>query len=255
MKTAASTSGLTFDWPRREGFPFVLFGCVAISLLAHVVTFFLFQVAEPPGTTIPHPAPRVSVLTPSSPEADSLLQWIDAQDPALAATPAPPGLPDTAYRPSYAMMRTSPLGPVETPVAVPFPPVREPLAVITSGVPRPALRPVPGTPQSTVVTFSAALESRAPTAFPSLVPKTRATEPVEPTRHLFGVTGDGTVRFVFLQSSSGNAALDEQAAAHLQTLSFQPADAPIIWATTTVTWGADAYGENPQSTIRHPPSP
>ena len=258
MKADARAPGLTFDWPRGEGFPFVLFGWLAISLLAHAASFFLFQVAEPLGTTIPDPAPRVSVLTPSSPEASALLHWIAAQDPALAAAAAsvtPPGLPDIAYRPSYATMRTAPLGPVETPVAVPFPPARDPLAVITSADPRPAPQPIPGAPQPTAISFSAALASRAPAALPPLVPKTRAAEPVEPTRHLIGVTDRGAVRFVFLQSSSGNPALDEQAAAHLQTLVFPPADAPLTWATATVTWGDDAYGENPKSEIRNPKSP
>lgn len=246
MKAPAPAPGLTFDWPRREGFPLVLVGCVALSLLAHAATFFLFQVDEPPGITIFHPAPRVSMLTPSSPEAIALLRWIDAQDPALVATAAgvvPPGLPDIAYRPSYATMRTAPLGPVETPVAVPFPPARDPLAVIASADPRPAPRPIPGAPQPTAVVFSAALESRVPAALPPLVPKVRAAEPVGPTRHLIGVIGGGAVRFVFLQSSSGHPALDDQAAAHLQTLVFAPHDAPITWATATVTWGDDAYAQ------------
>ena len=81
---------------------------------------------------------------------------------------------------------------------------------------------------------------------PPLVLNARTAGPVEPTRHLIGVTGRGEVRFVFLQNSSGNAALDDAAAAHLQTLVFAPGDSPITWATATVTWGDDAYAENPK---------
>ena len=250
MKAPAPAASLTFDWPRREGFPFILFGCVAASLFAHAATFFLFQVADPPGTSIAPSAPQVSVLTPSSPEAIALLHWIDAQDPALVAAAsavAPAGLLDIPYRPSYATMRTAPLGPVEQPVAVPFPPARDPLAVIASGEVKAAAPPAVSTPQPATVRFSAALASRAPSPLPPLVLKTRAAAPVETTSHLIGVNDRGEVRFLFLQNSCGQPALDAQAAAHLQALAFAPNDAPITWATATVTWGDDAYRENPKS--------
>ena len=250
MKADATAPSLTFDWPRREGFPFLLFGCIAASLCAHAATFFLFQVADPLGTSLPRSAPQVSVLTPSSPESIALLHWIDAQDPALVATAnsvTPPGVFDIAYRPSYAAMRTAPLGPVEQPVAVAFPPARDPLAIITSADARPPAPPAVSAPHPTDVIFSSALAARAPAPLPPPALKTRTAEPAEPTRHLIGVTDRGEVRFVFLQSSSGNSSLDDQAAAHLQTLTFTPGDAPITWATATVTWGDDAYLENPKS--------
>lgn len=246
MKPPTSAPGLTFDWPRREGFPFVLLGCVVASLLAHATTFFLFQVADPLGTSIPRSAPQVSVLTPSSPEAIALLHWIDAQDPALVAAAnsvTPPGLFAIAYRPSYATRRTAPLGPVDQPVTVAFPSARDPLAIIASADARPAPQPAPHEPQPTTVTFTTSLASRAPTAPRPLALQTRATTPVEPTRHLIGVTDRGEVRFLFLQNSSGNAALDDQAAAHLQTLVFPPGEAAITWATAIVTWGDDAYAQ------------
>ena len=257
MKTPAPADRLTFAWPRPEGFPFILFGCVAASLFAHAATFFLFQVADPLGTSIPPSAPQVSVLTPSSPEAIALLHWIDAQDPALVAAASavtPPGLLDIPYRPSYEK-KPAPLGPVEQPVAVPFPAARDPLAIIASGEVKAVAPPAIRAPQPTSVRFAAVLASRVPEPLPPLVLHTRATAPVEPTRQLIGVNDHGEVRFVFLQNSCGQPALDEQAAAHLQTLAFAPSDAPITWATATVTWGDDAYGENPKSEIRNPKSP
>lgn len=258
MKAAASEPGLTFDWPRREGFPFVLFGFGAVSLLAHAATFFLFQVADPSGTTIPRTPPQVSVLTPSSPEAIALLHWIDAQDPALVAAAhsvTPPGLFDIAYRPSYATMRTAPLGPVEQAVTIPFPPARDPLAIIASADAKPLTPPAIAAPHPTAVSFSSALAARAPVPLPPLVLKARTAGPVEPTRHLIGVTDRGEVRFVFLQSPSGNAALDDEAGAHLQTLAFAPGDTPVTWATAIVTWGDDAYSPTPNSETRTPKSP
>ena len=249
MKAPATGPDLTFDWPRREGFPFLLLGCVAVSFFAHAATFFLFQVADPLRTSLPPSAPQVSVLTPSSPEAIALLHWIDAQDPALVAAAdsvTPPGLTGIAYRPSYATMRTAPLGPVEHAVAVAFPPARDPLAIITSADAKPPAPPPVSTPHPTTVAFSSALAARAPAPLPPLVLKARTAEPAEPTRQLIGVTARGEVRFVFLQSSSGNSALDGQSAAHLQTLAFAPGETPITWATATITWGDDAYGENPK---------
>src|SRR5438046_2467524 len=90
-----SPSPLIFDWPRRSRFSFVFLGCVAASALAHAATFFLFQVVYPQNVSIPQAPPRVSLLTPSSPENIALLHWIEAEDPALAAagvTTNPPGL-------------------------------------------------------------------------------------------------------------------------------------------------------------------
>ena len=249
MKADATAPNLTFDWPRREGFPFLLFGCVAASLFAHAATFFLFQVADPLRTSIPPSPPQVSVLTPSSPEAIALLHWIDAQDPALVAATnsvAPPGVFDIAYRPSYAAMRTAPLGPVEQPVAIAFPPARDPLSIITSADAKAAVPPAVSAPHPTAVVFSSALAGRAPAPLPPLILKTHTAEPVEPTRQLIGVTDRGEVRFVFLQSSSGNPALDEQAAAHLETLAFAAADAPITWAIATIAWGDDTYSPSPK---------
>lgn len=257
MKADAPAPGLTFDWPRRGGFPFVLFGFLAASLFAHAATFFLFQVADPVRTSLPPSAPQVSLLTPSSPEAIALLHWIDAQDPALVATAGsvtPHGLFDIPYRPSYASMRTAPLGPVEQPVVVPFPPARDPLALITSADARPLPPAAAVVPHPTTVGFSAPLAARAPTPLPPLAVAVRSAEPAEPTCHLIGVSDRGEVRFVFLQCSSGNPALDDQAAAYLLTLTFASAESPVTWATATVTWGDDAYGENPGSEIRNPKS-
>jgi hypothetical protein len=258
MKPDAPTSpSLTFDWPRRTGFPFLFLSCVAVSLLAHAATFVLFQASDPPGTSIPRTAPTISVLTPSSPEAIALLHWIDAQDPALVATAnsiTPPGIYDIAYTSSYATMRTAPLGPPEAGAAVGFPPAREPLAVIASADPKRVFPAVAEDPRPTTFLFSGPLAARVPSPFPAFGWKKRATAPVEASRFLIGVTERGEVRFLFPQGSSGNPALDDQAAAYVQKLAFAPSDQPIVWATATVTWGDDAY-EIGKTSIQGPPAP
>ena len=246
MKAEARDPGLTFEWPREEGFPYLLCACLAASLAAHAATFFLFRVAEPPSTWIARTAPRVSVLTPSSPEASALLDWVAAQDPARAAATAsvlPPGLLATAYRPSYATLRTVPLGPSEKVDTVPFPAARDALAIIASTATQAPPPPVRSAPLPTSFSFSESVARRAPAPLPPLVAQTRAGATVEPTRHLIGVTGSGEVRFVFLQNSCGQPALDAQAAAHLEDLVFAPDEAPITWATAVVTWGDEAYAK------------
>src|SRR5204862_289590 len=63
-----------------------------------------------------------------SAEHESLLRWIDAEDPALVAripNVAMPDKVDVPFRPSYSTMRTAPLSlPTEAP-AVLFPPARD----------------------------------------------------------------------------------------------------------------------------------
>src|SRR5579871_1381696 len=129
MKTPVPEAELTFVSANDRGFPFILFLCVLGSVLLHAATFFLFQVVYPQRVTIPAPAPRVSLLTPSSPENIALLRWIEAEDPALVASDhadAPPGLAEVRYRPSFARPRTAPLGaPEEQPHAVRYPPARD----------------------------------------------------------------------------------------------------------------------------------
>ena len=73
MKSPAADPGLIFDWSLRERFPLILFGCVFLSAVAHVATFFLFQVIYPQRVTISPPPPQVELLTASSPENEALL--------------------------------------------------------------------------------------------------------------------------------------------------------------------------------------
>jgi hypothetical protein len=226
----------------------VLFGCVFLSLVAHIATFFIFQVVYPQRVTIPPPAPQVALLTGSSPENESLLRWIAAEDPALVASAhsvAPPNILAVPYRPSFATVRTNPRGSVEAQEPMPFPPARSPLAIIRSAAPRSTPVSSAGTSAPTHVAFSSALEGRALIKPAEFTWKSKAVQPLSPFRALVGVTGPGEVRFTFLQHPSGNDSADAEALAQLGRLSFAPAEAPITWALATITFGADAYGENP----------
>src|SRR6266478_9665891 len=98
---------LIFGWasPRGEKLAITIF--VAISLAAHALCFYIFQIVYPPTVALLPPPARVSLITPASEEGRTLLRWIDAEDPVLAfTTQRPPearlrALPRVEHVPSY----------------------------------------------------------------------------------------------------------------------------------------------------------
>jgi hypothetical protein len=243
MSGSESEPGLTFQWPAEKGFPFLLFFCVLGSVLAHGATFVLFQVVYPERVTIPQPAPHVSLLTPSSPENIALLRWIEAEDPALIASESPvrpPALVEVLYRPSFSEPRTEPLGaPKEAPNQVRFPPAIDRLAVRNTATQHPVAGAVP--PLPTTVRFSGALASRPLTRNPAIRFSQQAPTPVRPSHFLVGVDASGTIRYQFLQESSGDAGLDGLGAMHLGQVQFAASEALVTWGMVAVIWGDDAH--------------
>ena len=250
MSGGPDTPDLLFAWERPARFRWKFFLLLLLSAVVHLGTFFLFQIVYPPRVTIPPPAPEVSLLLPTTPENRALLRRLEAEDPALiAATPGstPPALLPQKYLASYQTVRTQPRTVAAEAADMRRPSPKDPLAIIRS-VALPAqfasaaLPPVP-----TRIEFSTALAGRAPSAMPAWNFTPRATAPLEPATFLLGLTGRGEVRYIFPQHSSGDPALDQQAAAQLPRLDFQPAESPIAWGMATITWGDDAYGENVQA--------
>ena len=254
MSAGPDTPELLFGWDRPARFRWKFFGLILLSAAVHLGTFFLFQIVYPPRVTIPPPAPEVSLLLPTTPENRALLRRIEAEDPALiAATPSvtPPGLFQQEYLASYRTVRTQPRTvAAETPV-IRHPASRDPLTIIRS-----TARPAPSAdvappPVPTRLAFSSALTARAPSEMPAWNFTRRAASPLEPAAFLIGITDRGEVRYVFQQRSSGDPALDAQAAAQLPRLAFRPAETPVAWGIATITWGDDAYGENLKSEIKN----
>ncbi len=247
MKVAPADTGLIFDWPERERFPYILFGCVFASLIVHAATFYVFQVEYPQRVTIPPPPPLVSLLTPSSPENEALLRWIAAEDPALVASArsvVPPDLLVVPYRPSFDTVRTGPLGSVETPVPLVFPPPRSPLSIIGITAPRPVPETRATLPMRTTIAFSSALADR-PIKPPTFHWTQLASQPLQPLRAMIGVTDRGEVRFAFIQRSSGAVGVDAEALRQLTQLRFSPGGDAITWAVATVDFGAEIYATAP----------
>jgi hypothetical protein len=242
--TQESAKGLIFDWPTRERFPWALFGFVFLSLVAHVATFFIFQVTYPQRVTIPPPAPQVSVLAPDSSENEAVLRWIAAEDPALVAqavSVVPRQLLDVPYRPSYQESRTAFRGSVEAPVVIRFPSARHPLEIIrtTDTGKTPPVAAPSSTP--TRITFSSELRGRAVVKPAQWSWKALATEPLEPLELLLGINAQGHVPFAFVQRPSGSRALDAEALTQVQQVTFAPAENPVTWVFATLDWGSDAY--------------
>src|SRR5262245_14506869 len=106
--TEIATEPLLFSWdsPRRQRTMLAAF--LVLSLMAHALCFYVFQIVYPTPVALLPPPARVTFIAPDSEEGRTLLRWIDAEDPAVAFTthPAPGGrlgvLPKTEHVPSYS---------------------------------------------------------------------------------------------------------------------------------------------------------
>ncbi len=123
---------LLFSWdsPRRRRAMLAAF--LVLSLMAHALCFYVFQIVySTPVALLPPPA-RVTFIAPDSEEGRTLLRWIDAEDPAVAFTTHPaPGvrlgaLPRTEHLPSYSTVK---------PILKELPPLQPDLRVPSSRPP------------------------------------------------------------------------------------------------------------------------
>jgi hypothetical protein len=239
---------LLFNWdsPRRRRAAFLAF--LAVSLLAHAVCFYVFQVVYPPAITLLPPPARIALITPASEEGRTLLRWIDAEDPAVAfTTHRPPearlrALPKVEHVPSYHAMEPTlkALPPLEVdsrapdsqpPAAVPF--MREKSAFAAGSIP-------------TSVLFSNELKAFGPVTLPELKFVSSNGETPEAIRFRVGVNGLGEIRYCFPMNSSGDPGLDEQARLYLTRCRFSRGgmgdpklDASLTWGIATIEWGTD----------------
>jgi hypothetical protein len=250
MKTpgAPEPGGLTFAWLHRPRLSLALPGFLLLSLLVHALTFYIFQVAYPPSVTIAPPPVQVNVLTPTSPENQELLRWIESEDPAVIANPheaSPGGIRDVTYQPSFATVRTAPKTFGEREAAVFFPPAVNGAALLGGAQKQSAAIPRKNEPQKTELRFSGPLAARKITARPAL--KLNAGGIANPGQTVFftGVSADGAVQYVFLQNGSGDSGLDRQAENHLAGFKFSRAAAGVTWGFATFFWGDDARAAAP----------
>lgn len=245
---------LVFHWPERS-VSFVLPLLFVLAVAVHAGAFYVFQAVYPPVASAMPPAAGVTLITASSPANRALLDWIDSQNPVRAprlqeTTPnglgLGLGLGEIAYVPSYASARTLPVAaepdaPARSEPA--YPPAYDPLALLS---PVSAPRETPRAAVRSSLRFSGPLRQRAPGGNGKDEPlafSTRATGSLLPSVFLVGIGRQGEVGYVFLQSGSGNRALDEEAERLLARRVFtrEEGAAGVEWGFATFAWGADVF--------------
>ncbi|MFN2622288.1 MAG: hypothetical protein ABR611_05530 [Chthoniobacterales bacterium] len=245
MNTAGD---LVFGWERPGRGKWTLSGFLLASLAVHAFGFYLFQIVYPPAVALLPPPGRVSLIAPNSDEGRQLLRWIEAEDPALASTtlPAPDAkglvMPTIQHAPSY-------LG--RQPALKDLPPAPPAVRIPSAHPPAPVEKPVAATqlvtrPVATVIRFSPQFVSLISPLTPELKFTAAIREAPEPAQFVIAVNDKGEVRHCFLKSSSGDAALDEQArkyiaASRVPAVRNSPDSVPgsLTWGDATVEWGND----------------
>jgi hypothetical protein len=237
---------LIFSWdsPRQQGTMLAVF--LVLSLVAHALCFYLFQIVYPTPVALLPPPARITFIAPDSEEGRTLLRWIDAEDPAVAFTTHPaPGaklaaLPKTEHLPSYSTVQ----------------PILKELPALKPDLKIPSSRP-PGAVHSvarksvsagggvrTYISFSRELDGFGT---PTLPPSGFATEETpETVRFRVAVNDLGEIRYCFPINSSGDPVLDEKARLHVVRSRFSQSrrtgtepGSSLVWGIATVQWGSD----------------
>lgn len=256
-RTAASgghSHGLTFHWPRRPPVSPALAGFFFLSLFAHALAFYIFQVVYPPTGRIAPPPAQVNLLA-STPENQALLRWVESEDPAAIANPheiIPKDLCDAPYQPSFAEIRTAPKPVDENETPVYFSPAQN-VSDIVSDALKPGKQPFKKLPaRQTELKFSGPLAARGITSRPPLKFDAPGSVNLDPASFFVGVGADGKVRYTFLINSypdhfgSGDGLIDRQAEAHLRRIEFAPGGEGIAWGIAAYFWGNDTCQSSPQ---------
>jgi outer membrane biosynthesis protein TonB len=240
---APTPGSLLFRWERPRQRRFAIAGFLLASAALHALCFYLFQVVYPPAISLLPPPAQVSVIAPTSNEARTFLNWLNAEDPALASQTQRPAdarafqLPKLAHVPSYLSV---------PPKLKELPPrqavTRAPAAMPPAPVPEaPASRPIPPLVAPSTLYFSDPLRGLL-VAHPDLKFRASSREAPESARFRLAVDSLGVVRYTFIEQSSGDAALDAQARHDLALSRFQMGTGKtpgLVWATATFEFGTD----------------
>ena len=246
MSAAQAEFTSIFDWnpPRnRRG---VLIGCIAGSAILHALCFYIFQIIYPPTIALLPPPAHINIITSGTEDGRVLLRWIEAEDPALSSmTQRAPGsliqLPAAEYIPSFAnhqpTLRELPANELD---------LRMPSARPPAPVPRPR---APVTPTKVTVATTIHFSDDDSLGTPETPPlqfTASHNEPPQSAEFRIGIGEHGAVRHCFLATSSGDAALDEQARNILMRTRFphgrnqnSKTENPLTWTRATIDWGND----------------
>jgi hypothetical protein len=242
---ARAPGDLLFHWERPRRRKLAIAGFLVLSAALHAFGFYIFQVVYPPPIALLPPPAQVTLIAPTSPEARTFLNWLSAEDPALASQTQRPSdarafqLPKLAHIPSYVAVKPQ-LKNFPERHSLPSPPLAFPPNSVE--VKRAPLDSPPLKAPTTLVFSNPALILQTPPPDFKFLASTR--EVPENVRFTIAVDSSGLIRYVFPEHSSGDAALDEQARGHLVVCRFQrlPTASPndgLIWATAAFEFGND----------------
>jgi hypothetical protein len=250
------TEPLIFSWESSGGQKLAITVFLAVSLTAHALCFYIFQIVYPPMIALLPPPARVTLITSASEEGRTLLRWIDSEDPALAfTTHRPPGtklhaLPNAEHVPSYSAMQ---------PTLKNIPPLERDLRIPSCHPPgavqlvRQKTTPPMGV-FKTAVSFSMEFDALGAPALPQANFAASSEETPETIRFRVGVNELGEIRYCFPVNSSGDPSLDEQAHLYVarcrfpkNTVNSGRADSFLVWGIVTIEWGNDIARPQTQS--------
>jgi hypothetical protein len=239
---------LLFGWDsprwRRRTLP----AFVVLSLLAHALCFYVFQIVYPTPVALLPPPARVTFIAPDSEEGRTLLRWIDAEDPAVAFTTHPaPGatagaLPNTGHLPSYFTV-----GPTLKELPTLNPDLRIPSSRPPGAVHFVARKATSARGSArTYISFSNELGRFGVPSLPKSEFAASNEDTPEALRFRVAINELGEIRYCLPINSSGDPALDEQARLQLVRSRFpqnrRASDRPnsvLVWGIATVQWGSD----------------
>jgi hypothetical protein len=247
---------LIFSWESPGGEKLAITIFLALSVAAHALCFYVFQIVYPPTVALLPPPARVALITPASEEGRTLLRWIDSEDPALAFTTRRPpearlhALPRADHVPSYSALE---------PTLKDIPTLQRDLR-IPSCHPPGAVRFLRQKTEDTLgvfatsVSFSKEFDIFGVPILPEANFAASNGETPQTVRFRAGVNKLGEVRYCFALNSSGDPALDEQARSYVARCRF-PKDAAsrdkanffLSWGIATIEWGNDVARPQPQS--------
>lgn len=257
---AESRPSLLFNWTHGRSRAFIIAGFILASTAAHALCFYVFQIVYPPTVALMPPPARVSLVMPDSEEGRALLNWIEAEDPALVSTTQRPpeakafALPKLQHVPSYT---------TSEPALKTLPPIAPDLRVPSSQPPAPvpirrARAQAPPVAASTSLRFSEDFAAFGALQKPEPKFTSSSKEPPQNALFLVGGNGNGEIRFAFLQRSSGDATLDDQARQYLLQCRFTPpanreahGEHDLVWGYAAIEWGNDIAA--PASAATTPP--
>ena len=239
-----SAEALIFRWapprPRRRA----IVSFLIASVILHAFGFYIFQIVYPPPVTLlPAPA-RVSVISPITEEGRLLLRWVEAEDPALGSTtqrPADAKLfqpPKVSHVPSFATYepKLRELPPYKPDLRAPDPLPPRPVPQQRT----PAPQPLP--PSKTTISFSNEVATLGALQTPQMQFTRSIKDSPQAVEFRVAVSPAGEVRYAFLQTPSGDSALDEQARQYLANCRFTGSgaqDGGLIWTNAAIIWGSD----------------